>query len=91
MRSDFDENYKVLEFKEFGDEKGNLVSAHYGKIDGLWEFFGSMRATSIQFNTTPNDTNLEDAKMAEYSRMRQRQREENEQSQKKKLKKLWPF
>lgn len=84
-------SYLVFRTRTEVDEKGNLVSAHYGKIDGLWEFFGSMRATSIQFNTTPNDTNLEDAKMAEYSRMRQRQREENEQSQKKKLKKLWPF
>lgn len=40
------------------NEKGEIVSAHYSKIDGLWEFFGSMRAASISFNPTPNDTNL---------------------------------
>ena len=33
MRSDFDENYKVLEFKEFGDEKGNLVVAEGSGFD----------------------------------------------------------
>ncbi len=33
MKSDFDENYKVLEFKEFGDEKGNLVVAEGSGFD----------------------------------------------------------
>ena len=33
MRSDFDENYKVLEFKEFGDDKGNLVVAEGSGFD----------------------------------------------------------
>ena len=69
-------SYLVFRTRTEVDEKGKLVSAHYGKIEGLWEFFGSMRAASIQFNPTPNDTNLEDANTAEYSRMRQRQREE---------------
>ena len=84
-----DQSYLVFRTRTEVDEKGNLVSAHYGKIDGLWEFFGSMRAASIQFNPIPNDTNLEDAKTAEYSRMRQRQREEP--PYKKKRKSPWPF
>ena len=33
MRSDFEENYKVLEFKEYGDEKGNLVVAEGSGFD----------------------------------------------------------
>lgn len=84
-----DKSYLVFRTRTEVDEKGNLLSAHYGKIEGLWEFFGSMRAASIQFNTTPNDTNLEDATTAEYSRMRQRQREAP--PYKKKRKSLWPF
>ena len=84
-----DKSYLVFRTRTEVDENGNLVSAHYGKIDGLWEFFGSMRTASIQFNPTPNDTNLEDAKTAEYSRMRQRQREEP--PYKKKRKSLWLF
>ncbi len=42
------------------DENGNLISAHYGKIYGLWEFSTMIRAKDIFFNPTPNDTNLED-------------------------------
>ncbi len=42
------------------DENGDLVSAHYGKIYGLWEFSTAIRAKDVFFNTTPNDTNLED-------------------------------
>ena len=68
-------SYLVFRTRTRVDEKGNLVSAHYGTIDGLWEFFGSMRAASIHFNPTPNDANLEDAEVAEYSRMQQKQRE----------------
>lgn len=42
------------------DENGNLISAHYGKIYGLWEFSDMIRVRNMFFNTTPNDTNLED-------------------------------
>ena len=41
------------------DDEGNLVSAHYGKIYGLWEFSTMMRVKDVFFNPTPNDTNLE--------------------------------
>lgn len=63
-----DKSYLVFRTRTEVDDRGRLVSAHYGKIEGLWEFFGSMRAASISFNPTPNDTNLEDLETAERSR-----------------------
>ena len=45
------------------DEKGNLKTAHYGKIYGPWLFFGDM-AADVFFNPTENDPNLEDAETA---------------------------
>lgn len=42
------------------DDRGNLVSAHYGKIYGLWEFATLIRINDAFFNPSPNDTNLED-------------------------------
>ena len=69
-------SYVVFRTRTKVDDNGKLVSAHYGKIYGLWEFFGSMRAANIQFNPTPNDPNLEDEETAKYSQMRRRQREE---------------
>jgi len=50
------------------DENGNLISAHYGKIYGLWEFSDMIRVRDMFFNTTPNDTNLEDVETAKRSR-----------------------
>ncbi len=44
------------------DDKGNLISAHYGKTYGLWEFSTMIRMKDIFFNPNPNDTNLEDMK-----------------------------
>ena len=82
-------SYLVFRTRTEVDENGNLVSAHYGKINGLWEFFGSMRAASILFNPTPNDTNLEDEYTAERSRKQQRQREAP--PYKRKHKSIWPF
>ena len=52
------------------DEDGNLISAHYGKIYGLWEFADMIRIRDIFFNTTPNDTNLEDMKTFKESELR---------------------
>ncbi len=54
------------------DEAGNLVSAHYGKLYGLWEFSTAIRAKDVFFNTTPNDTNLED--LATFKESEQRYR-----------------
>ena len=76
-----DLSYLVIRTRTKVDANGNLVSAHYGKIYGLWEFFGSMRASRIQFNSKPNDPNLEDVDAARYSRMLIRQTEEQIQQE----------
>ncbi len=53
------------------DENGNLISAHYGKIYGLWEFADMIRVRDMFFNTTPNDINLEDMKTYKESELRE--------------------
>lgn len=68
-----DDSYLVFRTRTKVDLDGNLVSAHYGKIYGPWEFFHGMRASNVQFNPTPNDPNLEDEKTVRYSEMRRRQ------------------
>ena len=83
------DSYLVFRTRTRVDGKGNLLSAHYGKIYGLWEIYRAMHAHEVYFNPTPNDTNLEDLETAERSRMLQRQREES--SSQKKSKSLWPF
>ena len=56
-----DENsYMVFRTRTTVDDKGRLVSAHYGKIYGPWFIWRNTRARMMFFNTTPNDTNLED-------------------------------
>ena len=56
-----DENsYMVFRTRTTVDDKGRLVSAHYGKIYGPWLIWRNTRARMMFFNTTPNDTNLED-------------------------------
>ena len=55
-----EESYLIFRIRTKVDEKGRLVSAHYGRIDGPWEFFGTMRMRAVYFNPKPNDTNLED-------------------------------
>ena len=63
----------------------------YGKIYGNWNFFGpgGMNIEQFVFNTTANDTNLEDLHTAERSLKNWHQREEP--PYKKKRKSLWPF
>lgn len=82
-------SYLVFRTRTEVDADGKLISAHYGKIYGVWEFFGGMRAANVQFNPTPNDTNLEDSETAERTLIRKRQREEP--PYKRKRKSLWPF
>ena len=67
-------SYIVFRTRTKVDDKGNLVSAHYGKIYGLWEFFGGIRAANVQFNPNPNDTNLEDMETAERSKNKMQHR-----------------
>ncbi len=83
------DSYLVFRTRTEVDPEGRLISAHYGKIYGVWEFFGGMRAANVQFNSTPNDTNLEDSETAERTLIRKRQREEP--PYKKKRMSLWPF
>lgn len=83
------DSYLVFRTRTEVDSKGRLISAHYGKIYGVWEFFGGMRAANVQFNQNPNDTNLEDEETAKRTLIRKRQREEP--PYKKKRKSLWPF
>lgn len=69
------DSYLVFRTRTVIDENGRLISAHYGKIDGPWEFYGGMCAKDVLFNVTPNDLNLEDLDVAERSRRRIKQRE----------------
>ena len=64
------------------DACGKLISAHYGKIYGLWSFFGAMTSPELFFNPTPNDTNLEDAETARKSRLAYKQQIEFERRRK---------
>ena len=82
-------SYLVFRTRTEVDADGKLVSAHYGKIYGVWEFFDGMRAANVQFNPNANDTNLEDCETVERVLKRKRQREEA--SYQKKRKSFWPF
>ena len=42
------------------DRDGNLVSAHYGKIYGGWDYPRLLHFGGTLFNSNPNDPNLED-------------------------------
>lgn len=53
------EDYMVFRTRTIVDDKGNLISAHYGKIYGPWKFGVGINVSDIYFNRTPNDTNLE--------------------------------
>ena len=61
-RRDLEEGqYLVFRTRTRTNEMGRLVSAHYGKVYGNWRFGerGGMAIQKIEFNPTPNDTNLE--------------------------------
>lgn len=69
-----DGHYMVFRTRTTVDDEGKLVSAHYGKIYGRWGIWGGTKARMMFFNTTPNDTNLEDMatyKKSELMRVRQ--------------------
>jgi hypothetical protein len=53
------DEYLVFRTRVVKDEKGNIVSANYGKIYGAIRTVGFFGANAIYFNPTPNDTNLE--------------------------------
>lgn len=57
-----DEHYIVFRTRTKVNDRGELVSAHYGRIDGKWKFHELHRMTikGIYFNAASNDVNLED-------------------------------
>lgn len=71
-----DGHYMVFRTRTTVDDKGGLVSAHYGKIYGRWGVWGGTRAKMMFFNTTPNDTNLEDMETFKESELREANRRE---------------
>ena len=72
------DSYLIFRTRTKIDEKGRLISAHYGIIRGRWSFFSSMLSGGFLFNSTPNDTNLEDAETARRARLAYRQCQELE-------------
>lgn len=79
--------YLVFRTRTKIDCEGRLISAHYGRIMGCWDYVetGNMILSSY-FNPTPNDTNLEDAETARLSRLGYKQRLEFERRRKAKKK-----
>ena len=57
-----DDHYVVFRTRTKVNDRGELVSAHYGRIDGKWKFheLHRMKIKGIYFNAVSNDTNLED-------------------------------
>ena len=53
-------DYLVFRVREVKDAAGNLLSANYGKIYGPIRIFDHFYYNKCYFNTTPNDTNLEE-------------------------------
>lgn len=59
----------VFRTRTRADEKGRLLSAHYGYVMGAWCMGDKeMAIGSARFNPTPNDTNLEDEEVARQAR-----------------------
>lgn len=79
------DEYLIFRTRTKIDDEGRLVSAHYGKIYGEWNFVGTggMSMEEVMFNSTPNDTNLEDLHTAERSRISKRSFEQKARKKKK--------
>ncbi len=72
------DEYLVFRTRTKVNDQGELMSAHYGRIDGEWRFYElhGMRIDGVFFNAMANDTNLEDKFSYEELLLRNRQREE---------------
>ena len=72
------DEYLVFRVRTKVNDKGELVSAHYGRIDGEWKFYElhGMWIRGLYFNIVPNDTNLEDMYSLEDTMQRKRKRKE---------------
>lgn len=73
-------HYLVFRTRTKLDEKGRMVSAHYGKVYGPWDFDGGMCFGRAYFNMMPNDPNLDDKETFEMSEARIRQMKKNMES-----------
>lgn len=63
------DSYIVFRTRTKTDDKGNLLSAHYGKIYGPWGYRDAVRFESVLFNSNPNDPNLEEDDTAIRARL----------------------
>ena len=55
-----EDSYIVFRTRTTVDRDGNLISAHYGKIYGGWDYPRQLHFGGTLFNSNPNDPNLED-------------------------------
>ena len=60
MESFPNDSYIVFRTRTKVDAEGKLISAHYGKIYGEWQYARYFKHGGILFNSNPNDPNLED-------------------------------
>ena len=64
------DSYVVFRTRTKVDDRGRLVSAHYGKLYGPWGYGETIiRFESVLFNSTPNDPNLEEEETAVNARL----------------------
>ena len=63
------DSYIVFRTRTKTDDRGNLISAHYGKIYGPWGYGDVVRFESVLFNSTANNPNLEEADTAACTRL----------------------
>lgn len=64
-----EDSYIVFRTRTKVDEKGRLVSAHYGKIYGGWHYPRYLHFGGTLFNCVQNDANLEDEASAIRARL----------------------
>lgn len=63
------DSYIVFRTRTKVDDRGNLLSAHYGKIYGPWGYGDTVRFESVLFNPISNDPNLEESDTAACARL----------------------
>ena len=64
-----EDSYIVFRTRTKTDDKGNLLSAHYGKIYGPWGYRDAVKFKSVLFNPISNDPNLEESDTAACVRL----------------------
>lgn len=64
-----EDSYIVFRTRTTVDGDGKLVSAHYGKIYGGWDYPRQLHFGGTLFNSNPNDSNLEEEDAAIRARL----------------------